>query len=138
MTPRYYVLDDENHVVEVFDLVTWGEFMEGGNRTVGYTEITSAITVSTIFLGLDHRLYGDGPPILFETLVFGGPLDGQSNRYSSYDDAEVGHRMMVAKARAAQTPEKSNGPGNVEAVPGPHRPTRVARTRGRDESARDD
>ena len=43
---------------------------------------------------------GEGPPILFETLVFGGPLDGEMDRYSSWDDAQVGHEMMVKRARA--------------------------------------
>jgi hypothetical protein len=101
MRIKLYMLDADNHVVDVSNLITWGEFMETGNRGVGYTQITSEIAVSTVFLGLDHRFFGKGPPILFETLVFGGPLDGEGGRYSSYDDAETGHRMMVAKARAA-------------------------------------
>ena len=103
MTPRltrHYILDADNHAVEV-DMMTWAMWLEDGNRRVGYTEITSQVTVSTVFVGLDHRFFGNGPPILFETLVFGSPLDGDGARYSSYDDAEVGHRMMVAKVRAA-------------------------------------
>jgi hypothetical protein len=96
-----YILDADNHVVDVTNIVTWGEYMEHGNRHVGYTEITSEITVSTVFIGIDHRTYGKGPPVLFETMVFGGPLDGEQGRYSSYADAETGHRMMVAQARAA-------------------------------------
>jgi hypothetical protein len=98
--PRHYILDADNHAVEV-DFMTWAIWFEDGNRTVGYTQINSEILVSTVFLGLDHRFAGSGPPILFETMVFGGPLDGDGSRYSSYDDAEIGHRMMVAKARAA-------------------------------------
>lgn len=96
----HYILDTDNHTVEV-DLLTWARWLEDANRHVGYTQITSEIEVSTVFLGLDHRFFGEGPPILFETMVFGGPLDQETRRYSSYDDAETGHRMMVAKARAA-------------------------------------
>ncbi len=52
--------------------------------------------VSTVFLGLDHQ-YGDGPPLLFETMVF--PKDSYSDlyceRYSTYDEAEAGHAKAV-------------------------------------------
>jgi hypothetical protein len=98
---KYYVLDEHNGVVEC-DLITWGRFFEKmENRLVAYTEITSEINVSTIFIGIDHRMCGKGPPVLFETMVFGGEFDGYDYRYTSWDDAETGHKMMVARARAA-------------------------------------
>ena len=55
--------------------------------------------VSTVWLGLDHR-FGAGPPLIFETLVFGGPLDGEMQRYSTEQDAQAGHREMVRRIRA--------------------------------------
>jgi hypothetical protein len=85
-------------------VVVWGTFFERmENRLVGYTEITSEIYVSTIFIGIDHRMSDEGPPILFETMIFGGPdsIDQYQWRYSSYDDALTGHKMAVSKARAA-------------------------------------
>jgi hypothetical protein len=96
---RYYILDADNHIVPA-DLVTWAMWLDNNNKTLGYTEITSACMVSTVFLGLDHG-WRDGPPILFETMIFGGPLDESQWRYSSYDDAMVGHTMAVKKARTA-------------------------------------
>ena len=69
--------------------------------------------VSTVFIALDHGLFGDGPPLVFESMAFqhegrmidfgfgNGPepvaetLDQQ--RYSSWDDAEIGHKAMVRK-----------------------------------------
>jgi hypothetical protein len=99
MKHRYYILDSENKPVPV-DLHTWGEtFGNFTSRNVGLTQVTSQVTVSTVFLGLDHRLIGEGPPLLFETMIFGGPLDQQMWRYSSWDDAEVGHKLAVEKAR---------------------------------------
>lgn len=98
---RYYMLDADNQTVEVDDWMQWAEWFECGNRFVGYTEITSQINVSTVFLGLDHRFTGNGPPLLFESMVFGGPLDGTIMRYSSWDDAEAGHKGLVRKAREA-------------------------------------
>ena len=65
------------------------------------TQITSEITVSTVFLEIDHRYLGDGLSMIFETMIFGGPLDQHQWRYSSYDDAETGHKVAVRKAREA-------------------------------------
>jgi hypothetical protein len=100
----HYILDSERRptpvdVSTMDGLTAWAEMMgRDANRTVGYTQITSEIMVSTIFLGLDHRYSGDGPPLLFETMVFGGPLNESMWRYSSWDDAEAGHRAAVRKA----------------------------------------
>lgn len=97
----YYILDEENHTVEV-DALTWAKFIEtASNCIVDYTEVTSGCVVSTVFLGLNHRFISKGPPILFETLAFGGPMDGDGARYSSWDDAVIGHKSFVAKVRKA-------------------------------------
>ena len=99
---RYYILDADNHPVKV-DLMTWAIWFEDANRRIGYTQITSQCEVSTVFLGIDLRYFSEGPPILFETMIFGGPkeIDESQWRYSSFDDAMVGHLMAVDKARAA-------------------------------------
>jgi hypothetical protein len=99
---KHYILDADNQVVET-DMMTWAMWLEEGNRRVGYTEITSEISVSTVFIGIDHRFpgMGKGPPILFETMIFGGPLDQSTWRYTSWDDADTGHRAAVSKARKA-------------------------------------
>jgi|SRR5258706_9296995 len=102
LKPRYYILNPDNSVREAEDVLEWGRTFESNHRHIGWTQITSEVTVSTVFLGIDHRYWGDGPPILFETMIFGGPLDQQQWRYSSYDDAETGHKAAVKKARAAQ------------------------------------
>jgi len=98
MKVRHYILDDDNRPVEA-DFLTWAMWFEA-NRVVDYTEITSAVHVSTIFMGLDHRHFGKGPPILFETMIFGGPLDQHMWRYASWDDAITGHKAAVGKARS--------------------------------------
>lgn len=56
--------------------------------------------VSTVFLGIDHRFLGDGPPILWETRVFGGPHDGLLRHYTRPDTARAGHREVLAMVRA--------------------------------------
>jgi len=49
------------------------------------------IRVSTVFLGLDHN-WGSGPPLLFETMIFGGQYDQEQWRYSTWKEAEEGHK----------------------------------------------
>lgn len=97
--PRYYILDADNRPVPA-DLMTWAMFWGGHDRRVAYTEVTSQVHVSTVFLGIDHRHFGDGPPLLFETMIFGGSFDQSQWRYSSWDDAKTGHKAAVTKARA--------------------------------------
>jgi hypothetical protein len=41
-------------------------------------------------------------PALFETLVFGGPLSQEMDRYSTWAEAEAGHRAMVERVRATE------------------------------------
>ena len=60
------------------------------------------VEVSTVFLEANHR-FDDGPPLVFETLVLGGPLADECERYSTWDEAEVGHAAMVARVRDAGT-----------------------------------
>lgn len=64
-------------------------------------EQVSLIMVSTVFIGLDHNWSDRGPPYIFESLVFNGPLDGEGQRYSTWDDAEQGHNGLVRKVKDA-------------------------------------
>jgi hypothetical protein len=95
----HYILDGRTPVPT--DMMTWAKWFETADRTVSKTQI-GEWEVSTVFLGLDHA-FGDGPPLLFETLVFGGPLDSNMVRYSTWDQAEAGHAEMVNRVKAALT-----------------------------------
>ena len=95
MTDRY-ILDGKVPVPEP-DLMKWGEWMGKENvRTVKKTQ-KDGISFSTIFLGLDHNFGGEGDPILFETMVFGGKHDQEQDRYSTWEEAEKGHDKMVKR-----------------------------------------
>jgi hypothetical protein len=61
------------------------------------TELAPGLVISTVFLGLDHNFGGQGAPVLFETMVFGGDWSEQEcERYTSIADARKGHARMVA------------------------------------------
>lgn len=61
--------------------IEWSNLFERSNRIVAKTK-KNDIVVSTVFLGIDHQ-YNNGPPILFETLIFGGEYNEDQWRYST-------------------------------------------------------
>lgn len=69
------------------------------SRRVAETTLPNGRWVSTVWLGLDHQ-YGDGPPLIFETMVFPGKDDiGELDceRYSTEADALAGHAALCEK-----------------------------------------
>lgn len=56
------------------------------------------VRVSTVFLGLDHQ-FGEGAPLVYETMVFGAADDYQA-RWSTREQAEIGHRALVERLKA--------------------------------------
>lgn len=97
MTDKYIL--DGHTPVPAPSLLAWGRWFETAmeDRIVAKTDI-GGTRVSTVFLGLDHN-WRDGPPILFETLVFEGPWDGEMDRCSTWAEAEDMHARMVALIR---------------------------------------
>ena len=83
------------------DLIKWSKWFKTADRHVAKTELPGDVKVSTVFLGLDHA-FGDGPPILFETMIFGGPKDQYQERYLTWEEAEEGHKIAVAIAKAVR------------------------------------
>lgn len=105
----HYILD--GHKAVPTDLMTWARWFEtaGNDRIVAKTDIAH-VNVSTVFMGLDHR-YGDGPPQLFETMIFGGPQDGWTERCETWDQAQEMHQRGIAAAETAfeSTSGEANG-----------------------------
>lgn len=97
MTRKYILRGAE--VLEVEDLSAWGVWFETADRRVAETWITETMQVSTVFLGLDHQ-WGNGPPLLFETMVFQDGAGGDCQRYPTYHAAEQGHEQVVRQERA--------------------------------------
>jgi hypothetical protein len=55
------------------------------------------VGVSTVWIGLG---FGD-PPLIFETMIFGGALDGERWQYATEREARDGHARAVEMVRIA-------------------------------------
>lgn len=98
MAEGWYILNDNNEPVpaDVLQAVKWrsGKDRNGDiNCRVALDNIAD-VRISTVFLGLDQHL-GDGPPVLFETMIFGGDYDQYQWRYHTWDEAIAGHKAAV-------------------------------------------
>lgn len=85
------------------DLLTWGKWLEENREArIVKQEDVGAYWVSTVFLGLNHQ-YGEGPPLLFETMVFekGESSDLWCDRCSTYDEAEAMHERGCEHVRTS-------------------------------------
>jgi len=91
------MLDENGNPKEEKNLLTWAKWFEIADRRIARTKIGKS-EISTVFLGLDHS-FGESNPILFETMVFGGTLDGEQNRYHTKKEALKGHKEMVEKVK---------------------------------------
>lgn len=110
-----YILNDAGEPIPCDDLLLWGAWMESGDRilkqdfvegeertvTILGRQRRQRVGVSTVFLGLDHSFSETGPPVLWESMVFGTSMDGEMRRYSSREAALKGHAELVQLAREA-------------------------------------
>lgn len=89
-----YILAEDGKTPVPCDLMTWAKWFEKRETRIVAQDQIGEVKVSTVFLGLDHN-WGDGPPVLWETMIFGGPHDEYQERYTSHDEAVAGHTKAL-------------------------------------------
>ena len=72
-----------------------------GEKRVAFTEV-GGIKISTVWIGFDYS-FGAGVPLIYESMVFGGPLDETQWRYPNRVAALAGHDQLVAHVRDEAT-----------------------------------
>jgi hypothetical protein len=81
------------------DALTWGRLHEDESyMRIGSDHILDCIWVSTVWLGINTNFRPEGPPIIFETMVFAKHdmnVDLFCQRYSTEDEAKEGHAFTV-------------------------------------------
>ena len=98
----FYILKGHEPVPEP-DTLKWAMWLNTADRRVSKDIVIKsgedAITVSTVFLGLNHQYNPEEPPLLFETMIFGGKFDQDMWRYSTWDEAVKGHNKVAEKIK---------------------------------------
>lgn len=89
-----YILNANGDPEVCDDFHAWGKWFETADRHVALDKVGD-VTVSTVFLGLDHS-FGAGAPLLFETMIFGGQHDDYCDRYATRAEAVEGHMRALA------------------------------------------
>ena len=105
MSLKYY---DRKH--NELDVLTWARMLEDRNYArVAYDRVDDALVVSTVWIGLDHRLPWEREqdlapgPLIFETAVFED--DGKTRvrlsvaRTANVKDALQMHEYMLSEAK---------------------------------------
>lgn len=110
-----YILTKNHHVRKARNSLEWARWFENHERRIVEQTELKFHWVSTVFLGIDHRWVGKGPPVVFETMTFTrervvkkllgrlmslreeADVDFGFNRYCSWDDALTGHRAIVGR-----------------------------------------
>ncbi len=64
------------------------------------------LLISTVWLGLNHN-WGPGKPLIFETMIFGGPYNEWQMRWSTEEDALKGHEAVVWAYRENLSPDEA-------------------------------
>jgi hypothetical protein len=90
---RFYVLDGLEPVPT--DNEGWGYWFQHSEHHIAWDLVDKKVTVSTIFTGLDTHGLDIDNPLLFETMVFGHAFDRQQWRYSTWEEAHVGHLAVL-------------------------------------------
>lgn len=102
---KHYILVDRQPVSIEIDIDTqqgredlrrWGQWFEEADRQVAVSRFFGAVVLSTVFLGLDHQ-WGQGPPLLFESMAFWFGEGGDCFRCATWAEAEEQHARMCAQ-----------------------------------------
>jgi hypothetical protein len=106
--PGYFWILNEAGEPQQTDCLTWATWLETAEATrqrqladdyVGDGD--ARVRISTVFLGTNVSLSSEARPVLWETMVFGGPLDYAKCQYASRADALRGHVAMVQRVKEA-------------------------------------
>jgi len=112
MRPLFYDKDGKP-----VSLKQWAKLIEDPTyRRVAETILPDGTWISTVLLGLDHRFTMEGPPVIFETMVFPDAenlRERDCERYATQEEAIAGHATMVQKWSPG---EKVRGPMRITKI----------------------
>ena len=97
--PLYY--DRDGNPITLWE---WGHLIQtpAEERRIGRDTVHDHL-ISTVYLGLDHSLWGQ-PPLIYETMIFCQhqgecPLNNWCERYPTLENAQTGHQSAVTMVK---------------------------------------
>lgn len=77
----------------------------GRSKILDAADPTTSFDVSTVWMGLDYRFGDDGPPLIFETMIWpeGSQDESDCQRWPTLKDAQLGHTSFVCVIAAYMT-----------------------------------
>lgn len=96
----YFVEEVDGTVRPARDVMEWAAEFSIAARVVAQTQVGPSF-VSTVWIGLDMEFMvgGHDRPMVFETMVFDGPIDGSTVRHPTRELAQFGHDQYVRVLR---------------------------------------
>lgn len=93
---KYFLLNGK----EIIECNGMDDYLEKvkiyGNNNRIKLYVKGKVKVSTVLLLIDHNLFGEGGPSIFETMIFGGKHDGYIERCGVYSQALIMHDKAVS------------------------------------------
>ena len=91
--------------MDVDACLIWAKLFEDREyQRVATTKLVNDVLISTRWIGIDHSVLTEGPPMIFETMVFGKNAvqgDQYQERYSTEEEALTGHKAICKIEEAA-------------------------------------
>ena len=85
---KFYIL--ENMKIKPVGVLDWAKWYEKNKQTIETTTIGD-IQITTEFVGIDDSVFEIDSPLLFETVILGGDMNGWVCQYSTLAEAKSGH-----------------------------------------------
>lgn len=95
MSTGIYKLDGKIPIPGTLD--DWRKLIDTGAHIL-WQDPVGDLLVSTVFLGIDHNFGPPGPPVLFETMIFGDDDEKYQERTTTYELAREQHLAALARA----------------------------------------
>ena len=102
-----WIIADDGKIRFELDLMKHAAWYTENNskRKLCNDFLEGEVQVSTVFLGIDHGFRPSGPPVLWETMIFGGEYNNMQWRYTCRREARENHARIVERLKAGLHPD---------------------------------
>lgn len=90
-----------DHDGQPIDVHAWEALRADPGVTTLARDRINDCDVVTVWVGIDHSFGATPAPMIYETTVFGGPLDSDVTHYPTATEARAGHAVMAERVLAA-------------------------------------